>query len=95
MKRSSSTQTQTGAAHIVSMLSKVKQEKMDNEEMSEAIVLDTTSEFCRNIGEEEEEEEEDKTKKWQLFGEDRIEDDMVSMFSCVYMNSKPFIGSNR
>ena len=49
-------QRSSGASHVASVLSaraRVKTEK--NVEDENAIVLDTTAEFCRQIGEEEEE----------------------------------------
>lgn len=54
LKRPRTTSNAKGAAHVASMLGapRIKQEKVDRED-SEMIVLDTTAEFCRQIGEEE------------------------------------------
>ena len=64
MKRKTTTPDTTGAARVASMLApKIKTEKMEDEDKERLtgeaenglIVIDTTAEFCRQIGEEESE----------------------------------------
>lgn len=64
LKRKTTVPDTTGAARVASMLApKIKTEKMEDEDeerlTGEAenglIVIDTTAEFCRQIGEEESE----------------------------------------
>ena len=72
----SSGDRKTGAALVANMIAsvpKIKQEKLDEDDVvGGAIVLDTTAEFCRNIGEEDEPEEKETVKNIRGYKEEEM-----------------------
>jgi len=55
LQKSKSTGESTGAAKVANMLQNVQKEMCEVSDTGQAIILDKTSEFCKQVGAEEEE----------------------------------------